>query len=200
MADRGVDVDRLHRIAAGAVDDVVHLRQLDEIAEVRLVSGTAAAVDIGAVGGRRDLGKEHRVAAELEIVRGVAGMHREARRRMADKFEDHVRVEAHALGVCANVGSMLLHDPPCLVMQHVDTDLLQHAERCEVDRFELVGGHDLGRRKAHLRLPERRLFEGGRSTRALSRPAAAACSIALGHRFGGWHRIGHRSLRLECGS
>ena len=72
VAHRRVDVDRLDRIAAGRVEDVVHLRELQEIAEVLLVAGPAATVEVGAVRRRRHLREDQIVAAEAHIVRRVA--------------------------------------------------------------------------------------------------------------------------------
>jgi len=47
MADRGVDIDRLDRITAGRVDDVVMLREFDQLAKVFLIAGPTAAFTIG---------------------------------------------------------------------------------------------------------------------------------------------------------
>ena len=113
---------------------------------------------------------------------------REFRRRVRDQLEDHVGVEAHALAAFADVGAMLLHDLAGAVMQHVDADFLQHAQRGEVDRFQLVVGDQLGRRERDLQLPERRLLEGGRAAGALSGAAAAARAVGGEHRFG-WMQV-----------
>ena len=77
MAHRRMDVDRLDRIAAGRHQYVVHLRKFQEIAEIDLVAGAAAIVEVGAVGRRRHLREDQVVAAEAHIVRGVSRMQRE---------------------------------------------------------------------------------------------------------------------------
>ena len=123
----------------------MHLRKLQEIAEILLVAGAPAAVEIGAVRRRRHLRDDQIVAAEADVVRGVARMDGEFRRRMRDQLEDHVGVETHPLAALADIGAMILHDLAGAVMQHVDADLLQHAQRGEVDRLELVVGDQLGR-------------------------------------------------------
>ena len=112
-------------------------------------------------------------------------------RAVRDQLEDHVAVEAHALGALAHVGAMRLHDAARLVMQHVDADFLQHAQRGEVDRFQLVVGDQLGRRERDSQLPERRLLEGGRAAGALSGASAAAGAVSGHDRFGGLKGGGH---------
>jgi hypothetical protein len=133
-----MDIGRLDRIAPGHVNDRVHLRQLHQIAEVRPVAGPSAAIEIGAVGRRCHLPEENVVAAEADIVRRIACVERELRWAVSDKFQDHVAVEAHAFASLAHIGTMFLHDAPCVFMQHVETDFLQHPERGEVNRFQLV--------------------------------------------------------------
>ena len=191
-----MDVDRLDRIAAGRVQDVVHLREPQEIAKILLVAGAPAAVEVGAIGRRRHLRDDQIVAAEADIVRRVARMDREFRRRVRDQLEDHVGVEAHPLAALADIGAVILHDLAGAVMQHVDADLLQHAQRGEVDRFELVVGDQLGRGQRNLELPERRLLEGGRAAGAFSGPAAAPRAFRRDHRFG-WMQCGGHGIPRE---
>ena len=191
MAHRRMDVDRLDRIAAGRHQYVVHLRKLEEVAEIRLVAGPAAVVEVGAVRRRRHLREDQIVAAEAHIVRRVARMQRELARAVLDQLEDHVGVEAHALGAFAHVGAVLLHDAPGIVVQHVDADLLQHAQRRQMDQFELVVGDQLGRREGVLQLPERRLLEGSRAAGALACAAAAAHPVGGERGFGWMKRGGH---------
>ena len=74
VADGGVHVGRLDGVAAGHVDDVVALGQLDEVFEVTPVAGAAAVVVIGSVGCAGDLGEDHMIAAEDQIVGGIAGV------------------------------------------------------------------------------------------------------------------------------
>ena len=63
VADRGVDVDRLDRIAAGDVDAVEVLGELDEVAERGEVADAAAAVEVHAVRRRGDVDEAHVAAA-----------------------------------------------------------------------------------------------------------------------------------------
>ena len=83
VADRGVDVDRLDRVAAGEVDAVEVLRQPDEVAEVLDVADAAAAVEVHGVRRRGDVAEEHVPAADGHPARGVARGHVELRRRLA---------------------------------------------------------------------------------------------------------------------
>ena len=58
MAHGRMDIDRLDRIAAGRVDDVIGLGKLDQLAEILLVAGAAPAFAIGHEGCRSDLRKD----------------------------------------------------------------------------------------------------------------------------------------------
>src|SRR5439155_26619705 len=60
MADRGMDVDRLDRIARNEADAVEMLRKLQKIAVIGMVAGAPAIVEIGAVGRAADGSEGHR--------------------------------------------------------------------------------------------------------------------------------------------
>ena len=105
-----MNVDRLYRIAAGALQDVVHLRQAQEVAVVGLIAWPPAAIEVGAIGCRSHHRQDNVIAAEAQIVRRIAGMEREFRRAVRDELEDHVAVEAHPFATFADVGAMRLHD------------------------------------------------------------------------------------------
>lgn len=117
------------------------------------------------------------------------------------RLEDHVAVEADPLTAVADIRAMRLHDAPCLVMQHVDANFTQHAQRGEVDRFQLVVGDQLRRRQRDFQLTERRLLERRRCAGTFARAAAATGAIVCQCRFGGMKGGGHdkpRTLR-QCG-
>ena len=164
VADRRVDVDRLDRIAAracsGCCASAPACRKLRKSAWLP---------------GRRPRSRSEQFGADAicEMTRllppkrtlcaGLRAWMVNSDGAVRDQFEDHVAVEAHPLAAFADVGAMLLHDLAGAVMQHVDADFLEHAQRGEVDRFQLVVGDQLGRRERDLQLPERRLLEGRRA-------------------------------------
>ncbi len=180
VPDGGVDVDRLDRIAAGAVDDVVHLGEPQEIAVVVLIARSPAPVDIRCVWSRGHHRDDEIVAAEDDIVVRVASVQRELRRRVADQLQDHVRVEAHAFGALQHVGPVCLHDGAGFLMQNLDADLLQDPKGSEVDRFQLVVREDLGWREGKPQLAERRLLERRTAAGPFSGSAAASCPVRAG--------------------
>ena len=80
VADVGRDVDRLDRVAAGQVQDVEVLAELEEVLEVGAVARASAAFQVRAVGRARDRREHHVLAADLERARRIAGVHRERAR------------------------------------------------------------------------------------------------------------------------
>ncbi len=128
MADRRVNVDRLYWIAAGHLQDVVRLSELEEVAVVLLIARAAAAIGVGAVWRRAHLGENDVVAAKSQIVRRIARVNGELGGCMGDQFEDHVRVEADAQLAFPHIRAMRLHDDARLVMENVHADLPQEPE------------------------------------------------------------------------
>ena len=74
MADGRVHINRLHGISARGVDDVMDLRQLDEIAEIFLVAAATPLVHAGDIRGRAHLCKDDIVAAKADVVFRIAGV------------------------------------------------------------------------------------------------------------------------------
>ncbi|KAB2860643.1 MAG: hypothetical protein F9K43_22520, partial [Bauldia sp.] len=105
VADRRVEVDGLDGVAARHVDDVEGLRELEEVAEVRLRAGAAALQRIRAIGRASHLGEDEMIAAEDEIVGGIAGIQGEGGRRRFDGVQDKAAVEAHPLAVAQREGA-----------------------------------------------------------------------------------------------
>ncbi len=182
MADRGVDVDRLDRIAAPDMDGVEHLAELDEVAVVGVVAAAPPAVAVGRVGRARHRAEGDVVAADLDVARRVAAMQGELRRRLAELALDEPAVEADALRVGVDIGARRLQQVARPVMEHVDADLLEHCQRGEVDGLERVLRHggDGSVEKARLRLLLRRriaaaLRPGPAPIAALSRLLSARC-------------------------
>ena len=94
-----VEVDRLDRVARQEVDGVERLAEAQQVLVVGAVADPPAAVEVGHVRRAADGPEGDPVAAELDVVVGVAGVEREARRRRPDQLGDHRRVEPDALRI-----------------------------------------------------------------------------------------------------
>ncbi|MNL35005.1 hypothetical protein D3C87_1570090 [compost metagenome] len=73
-----MNVDRLDRITAGRVEDVVMLREFDQLAKVFLIAGAATTLAIGNERGGSDLCEDQVIAADADIPLRISGMHGEA--------------------------------------------------------------------------------------------------------------------------
>ncbi|MCY1302058.1 hypothetical protein D9M70_516980 [compost metagenome] len=133
-----MQIDRLDRIAAGRVHDVVGLGELYQLAEVFMVAGAAAAITIGDEGRAGDLGEDEIVAADRDVARRVAGVHREGRRHGGDHVHDQPAVEAHSVGAGRHVGADGLHPVACFRQDDVHADLFEDGQRRVMDRFERI--------------------------------------------------------------
>ena len=105
VAHGRVDVDRLDRIAGEEVDGVEHLGQPQQILVVGPVADSPAALEIGHVRRARHRPEREVVAADHEVVVGVAGVQGERRRRGGDQRRDHVGVESDPLAPRLDVGA-----------------------------------------------------------------------------------------------
>ena len=97
VADRGMDVDRLDRIAAPQMNGVERLSEPDEVPVVGMVAGAPAAFAVERIGGGGNGAEGHVAVADHEIAGGVARMQREALGRQPDDALDQRGIEAHAL-------------------------------------------------------------------------------------------------------
>ena len=182
-----VHVDRLDRVARQEVDRVEQLRESQQVLVVLAVAGAPAAVEVGDVGRAPDRPERHPVAAELDVTLGVPGMERERSGRRLDRLGDHLRVEPNALRVGVGMRSCRLEHLAGIGIEEVHADLGQDAQRRDVDRLELVGGDDLGRRVAHPRLRPRPLLGqqvalvAGPTSRATASKALARGRIHVRH-------------------
>ena len=158
VADRGVDVDRLDRVAGEEMDRVEHLAEPDQVLVVGPVADSPATIEVRDIRRGRNRPERGPVATDLEVVGGVRGVERELRRRGLDPLEDHVPVESDALGAFLHARTRAPEHLACAIVEEVHPDLLEDAERAEVDRFELVGRHDLGRPNADPGLGPRALL------------------------------------------
>ena len=97
VADRGVHVDRLDRVAADEVDALEHLRQPAEVLVVGAVAGAPAAIEVARVGRRSD-GAEREPSPPM--CSECAGFHEcsvNSAGAVTINCLDHRRVERHLL-------------------------------------------------------------------------------------------------------
>ena len=156
------------------MDDVVALRELDQIAKVLLVACTPSALHVRGIGWAGDLGKGQVFAANVHIALGVAGVQGELGRAGFDGLKNHVAVKAHPLGARFHVGARLFQDGARLFVHEIHAHFFQNRERRVVDRLELVLRHHGRGRKAVLEIA---VFGGGGRNADV---AAAAPSASAG--------------------
>ena len=185
VARRGGQVQWRKGRRTAQVDDVERVRQLHEVAEVLVVSGAAAAVEIGDEGRPADKAEVDDVAAVGERLRGVAGLDGERRRRQRDVLLDHGRIEPYHRRVAVCARPRTDEERPRLRAQHLHSDVAQDPKRCHVDRFDLVLAQHPGRRmRIAYRAPGQAL-DVVRCAAALAPVPACASSGGDGHRTDG---------------
>ena len=177
VADAGVDVDGLDRIAAGDVDAVEVLRQPHEVAEVRHVADPSAAVEVHGVGRRGDVDEGHVAPADRHPSLGIAGGDVELAGGLGHLLQHEAAIHAHGDAVDGAAGGAQV--VARLVVEEVDADLLEDAHRRVVDRGDAFGRQRLGRPVGVDRDAPWHL--GDRSGRGAA-PVAAAPRPAFGHR------------------
>ena len=199
VADRGMDVDRLDRIAAGACSGCC--------------ASARGAGSCGSPPGCRGAGRgrcrsNSGADAICEMTRllppkrtlcaGLRAWMVNSGGAVRDQLEDHVAVETHPLAALAHVGAVLLHDLARAVVQHVDADLLAaRAARRDGSFPARLRRSAWSASSGIFELPERRLLEGGRAAGAFSGAAAAARALGRDHRFGWMQCGGHGIPRVE---
>ncbi len=100
-----MDIHRRHRIAAGKVDAVEILGQLQQIAALFAISSNLLAqVQIPVVGGRRNIAKEQVVAPDRDCAVWIAWGDGELTWRLADHLHDKVAVHPHQIALDAAPG------------------------------------------------------------------------------------------------
>ena len=136
MADRGVNVDRLDRIAPGEMDAVEILRQLDEVAKAVHEARDLAPLKIPVIRRRGDIAKDDMLAAHRQGAVGVARGDGEFRRRAAHHL--HHEILVHADGFAIDDAARLPEDRDRLGVQEADADLRQDAHRALVDGVHTI--------------------------------------------------------------
>jgi len=108
----------------------------------------------------------------MQIVRRVARVQRERRRRLGDALGDERAIEAHGAARAIDVGPGRREAIERLEPQELDTDALEDRERCVVDALDLLGVEHLDRAIAVAKRTPRTLANA--AGRARVPPAAGA--------------------------
>ena len=158
-------VVRLEDVAARSVERVRHLDETEQVVEivVRPLTPLIANPHEGwALSGTED----HRVTTDGKVSLGVAGAHRERRRRECGLCEQEVWVEADGIAIDGLTG--ITKQLQRMLVIELDTDLLTKALPAGMDRGEcvlrkwLVAGHRV------------------RQHTSTSSTCNAGCTVALG--------------------
>ena len=170
-----MDVDRLDRIAAGEMDAVEILRQLQEVAEALPVARPPAAVEVHRVRWARHVDEEHLVAAHRHGVRRVARRDGEGGGGFRDLLHHERAIHAHALFGHFDVAAGLLEDVERLLVQEEDADLLQDAHGAVMDARDALFVERLDRPVAIVRDRPRHLMDSAaaRTAQISGAPAGA---------------------------
>ena len=171
MPDGGMQINRLDRIATGQMNNIVGLREPDQIAEIGVCSGPAAIVAVRAIGRGCDLRESDLPSADGNVALAVAGMQREGPRRMADHFHDQPPVEADPFAALADIGARCFQPLARFGKHHVHADLFKNGQGCIVNGLKPFRRDDLGQ---VLCVQDRAIFERRRRGAPLPLPAPAA--------------------------
>ena len=96
-----MDVGRFDRISRVQLHGVQVLTELDEVDEVLVVAGPASTDNISRVWWTTHSGEDDIVTSDLLTPGWITGMHRELCRGRANKVQDHLGLETHAIAVQA---------------------------------------------------------------------------------------------------
>ena len=122
------------------------LRELDEVAVVGEVAGATTAL---AVVHERWAGHEaegHVTVADVQLLGGVARGERETLGRGGERAFDDGAIEFDGAARVVHVGTDRAQRGACSRRHQLDADLLEDAQRGEMDRLDLVRRQDLERR------------------------------------------------------
>ena len=128
MAHRGMQVHRLDRIAAGAMDDVVALCQFHQVAKVLLVARAPPALHVRAVGWAGYLCKGQVVATDADIALRVTRMQGEFGGASFNGLQNQMAVKAHALGAFAHIGTGFFQNLARVGVHEVHAHFFQNGE------------------------------------------------------------------------
>ena len=126
MPDRSVDIDGFHRIAAGEMDAVEILRQLDEVPVGFEITGAFAPFKVPGIGRRRDIAEQDMPAPHGNCAVGVAGGDGEFGRGAGHHLGHEIGVEAD--GLAFDDAARTLEMPDRVLVQELDPDLGKDAQ------------------------------------------------------------------------
>ena len=144
VAHRGVNIQRLHRVAAGEVDAVEVLGELEEVPVALAVADAPAAVEVRAVGRARHVAEDDVPPADGDPPLRVAGGDGELGRRELHLLHHELAVHAHVGAVRARLAPGGGENRASLLVQELDADLFQDPHRAVVHGVDLLFGERLG--------------------------------------------------------
>ena len=145
MADRGMHIGGLHRIACDKADAIEKLRQFQKLLIVGPVAAAPAAIKVRTVGRAADSAEHHGIAAHALIILGIARMEIEFSGRCGNHLFNHGGIKAHPLAI--KLGTGILQNLARLGQIEIHANFRQHLQRSAVNGFKLIGGDDAHRRK-----------------------------------------------------
>mmetsp|Transcript_7554 Transcript_7554/g.12952 ORF Transcript_7554/g.12952 Transcript_7554/m.12952 type:complete len:236 (-) Transcript_7554:1212-1919(-) len=158
MADRGVDIHRLHRIAARKVDAVEILRQLEQIgAHLPVARHLGPDLHVPIVGGRGHIAKVDVPPADGDLAVRITGGQRELGRGLAHHL--HHECTVHADNVAVDGTARLTQDFQSLLIQELHADLFEDAHGPVVNGRDTFGAQRLDRGIHHHRRVPGHLFD-----------------------------------------
>ena len=133
MTDAGMEVHRLDRVAAGKMDAVEILRQLQQVGALLAGAGHLAAdLHVPVVGRRRDIAEQDIILADHQLAVGIARGQRERGRRLAHHLHHEIPVHAHQFALDPAAGRA--EDLQRLGVQEGNADLFQDAHGAVMQR------------------------------------------------------------------
>ena len=134
-----MQIDGLYWIAGQEVNAVEHLGETNEVLVVGVVAGASALIHVECVWCAGYRAERHVVAADNEVVRRVAAVERERRRRGLDLFEHHLAVEPNSSATGLNAGTSVGQQLTSIGVEKVHADLFENLHRRVVNHLEFVG-------------------------------------------------------------
>src|SRR6185312_2036615 len=140
-------LDRRAHLVADQMDGIEVMRQADEIAVIGKVARPAPPLAIVDVGWSRHQPEIDVIASKGNLSGGIAWSQREGARRPRERLRHQPAIDAnHAAGV-VDLSACGPHDVARLLRPQFDTELLENAQRGEMNGLELIGREDFHRRE-----------------------------------------------------
>ena len=188
MANRWVNVHWFNWIAAHHVDAVEILAEFHQVAKAFPRAGTAAPVEVGAVGRAGDVDIDLIATANRQGAVGISWRYGEFRRGLGGHLAHQGTVEADPVRIRIDIGARRLQILLGFLVEEVDADFLEDTHGAIINRGEAFGGERLGGIVEKLRYLPGKLLDrnagvapgvAGPATAALA-PSFAACHLVHG--------------------